>query len=334
MRAIVLSELGGPDKLKLSEWETPTPGPEEVVVRLKAAALNHRDVWIRKGQYAAIQLPTILGSDGAGEVATVGGNVDAQWVGRPVVINPSLDWGDDPRCFGKNFRILGMPDPGTYAEFVKVPASAVHEKPASWSWEELAALPLAGLTAYRAVVTRAQLQKDEWVLVTGIGGGVAQFAMQIAQMLGGRVVVTSSRDDKLQRALELGAAAAVNYQAADWIKQVVAKTDGGPHVVIDSAGGRTLNQCVEAVRPGGRIATFGATTGLTPELDVRRVFWKQVSILGTTMGAPAEFAAMLNLYRSSTHRPIVDTVFPLDRADAAHERMEQANQFGKIVLRV
>jgi NADPH:quinone reductase-like Zn-dependent oxidoreductase len=283
-----------------------------VVVRLKAAALNHRDVWIRKGQYAGIQLPAILGSDGAGEVAAVGPGVDSQWIGKHVVINPGLEWGDDPRCFGKNFRILGMPDHGTYAESVKVPATAIHEKPSAWSWEESAALPLAALTAYRAVVTRAQLQPGEWILVTGIGGGVAQFAMQIALMLKANVVATSGQDDKLQRAKQLGATGAVNYQSDDWVKQVIALTNGGPHVIIDSAGGMTLNQCVDAARPGGRIATFGATTGLTPQLDVRRVFWKQISILGTTMGTPAEFAAMLDLYRSSNVRPIVDSVFPLD----------------------
>lgn len=334
MRAIVLHEIGGPEKLRLERVTDPSPGDGEVIVRIRAAALNHRDVWIRKGQYAGIKFPTILGSDGAGEVAAVGPGVDTSQVGRHVVINPGLDWGDDPRCFGPKFRILGMPDNGTYAELVKVPATQIYTKPEQFSWEEAAALPLAGLTAYRAVVTRAQVQSNEWVLVTGIGGGVSQFALQIARMRGAKVVVTSGSDEKIVRAKQQGATGGVNYKSNDWVKQVTAITEGGPHVVIDSVGGTTLNQCVELIRPGGRIATYGATTGPTPQLEVRRVFWKQASILGTTMGSPAEFASMLELYRSSDMRPVVDQVFPLDQAAKAHERMEMAGQFGKIVLSI
>src|SRR5947199_9632494 len=169
MKAIVLREIGGPEKLQLDTAQDPTPNPGEVVVRLKAAALNHRDVWIRKGLYAGIKLPVILGSDGAGEVAAVGPGVDGKLVGRAVVINPSMDWGDDERFQGPNFRILGLPDDGTYAQVVKVPAANVHPRPVGWSWEEAAALPLAALTAYRAVVTRAQVGPKDTVLVPGIG---------------------------------------------------------------------------------------------------------------------------------------------------------------------
>ncbi len=335
MQAIVLRDLGGPEHLRLETAPDPQPGPGEVVVRLKAAALNHRDVWIRKGLYAGIKLPVILGSDGAGTVSAVGPSADQTLLGREVVINPGLDWGDDDRVQGPNFRILGLPDDGTYAELVKVPASAVYPKPAGWSWEEAAALPLAGLTAYRAVVTRAQVKANDRVLVTGVGGGVSQFAVQIAKARGARVVVTSGSDDKLARAKQLGAIGGANYRTGDWGKEVVRLLGGeGPDVVIDSVGGETLGKAFEVARPGGRIVTYGATTGPVPQAEVRRVFWKQLAILGSTMGTPAEFAAMLELYGKGGMRPMVDAAFPLADAAAAHRRMEEAAQFGKIVLRI
>src|SRR3954447_5072452 len=210
MKAIILRELGEPENLRLEDVPEPQPAAHEVLVRLKAAALNHRDVWIRKGLYAGIKLPVILGSDGAGEVAAAGAGVDAKLVGRKVVINPGLDWGDDERVQGPNFRILGLPDDGTYAELVRVPAGHVHPVPAGWSMEEAAALPLAGLTAYRAVVTRAEVKAGERVLVTGIGGGVSAFALQIAKSLGAKVYVTSGCDEKLARAAQLGADGGAN----------------------------------------------------------------------------------------------------------------------------
>ena len=201
MKALVL--VSKDQALAYKDVEKPTYTEGSVLVKLLAAALNHRDVWIRKGQYAGIKLPIILGSDGAGDVASVGPGVDTSWLGKSVVINPGLDWGDDPRCFGPSFRILGLPDNGTLAEYVKVPAGNVHAMPGGWSWPEAAALPLAGLTAYRAVVTRAKVQAGETVLVTGIGGGVSLMALQIAKSLGAKVFVTSGSDDKLANALRL-----------------------------------------------------------------------------------------------------------------------------------
>ncbi len=334
MQAIVLRDLGGPEHLRLETAPDPRPGPGEVVVRLHAAALNHRDVWIRKGLYAGIKLPVILGSDGAGTVEAVGPGADAALAGREVVINPGLDWGDDPRAQGPSFRILGLPDDGTYAQMVKVPVANVHPKPAGWSWEEAAALPLAGLTAYRAVVTRAQVGSGDTVLITGIGGGVSQFALQIALARGARVFVTSGSDAKLARARQLGAAGGANYRTADWVKEIAQLTGGGPDAVIDSVGGETFGKAVEVVKPGGRVVTYGATTGPVPQMEVRRVFWKQVNLLGSTMGTPQEFAAMLELYATGTARPVVDRVFPLAEAADAHRRMDEAEQVGKIVLRV
>jgi NADPH:quinone reductase-like Zn-dependent oxidoreductase len=335
MRAVVLRDLGEADQLKIEEVPDPVAGPGEVVVRLEAAALNHRDVWIRRGMYAGIKLPIILGSDGAGKVETVGAGVDAALVGKAVVINPSLDWGPDDRAQGPQYRILGLPDDGTYAQRVKVPAANVAARPEGLSAEEAAAIPLAGLTAFRALVTRAQVQAGETVLVTGIGGGVSTFALQIAKQRGARVFVTSGSDDKLARAKALGAEGGVNYKAADWPKQIVALGGGqGPDVVIDSVGGETFGKAIEIVRPGGRIVTYGATTGPAEKLEIRRVFWKQISILGTSMGTASEFPQMLALFGPGGLKPVVDRAFPLADASGAHRRMEEAGQFGKIVLRI
>ena len=333
MRAIVLRELGGPERLALEEVPDPKPGPGEAVVRLRAAALNHRDAFIRQGLYAGIKLPIILGSDGAGEVEAVGEGVDASWVGAPVVINPSLDWGTDDCAPGPSFRILGLPDDGTYAERIRVPAANLHRKPAALGWEAAAAIPLAGLTAYRAVVSRARVQPGETVVVTGIGGGVATLAALFALRLGARVFVTSGSDAKIARARDLGASGGVNYRLQDWGKALVSLTGGGADVCVDSAGRDSLPALLEAARPGGRIVTFGATTGSPTTLEVRRIFWKQIGILGTTMGTPEEFRRMIECFEGGL-QPVVDRVFPLGDAAAAHARMDQADQFGKLVLTI
>jgi NADPH:quinone reductase-like Zn-dependent oxidoreductase len=335
MKAIILRELGGPESLRLEDLPDPVPGPGEAVVRLRAAALNHRDAWIRHGLYAGIKLPIVPGSDGAGEVAAVGDGVDHAWVGKAVVINPSLDWGDDERAQGPRYRILGLPDPGTYAELVKVPAANLVAKPAQLTWEEAAAIPLAGLTAYRATVTRARVVAGETVLVTGIGGGVACLALIIARHLGARVLVTSSSDEKLARARELGADGGANYHTPDWGHVIVALAgSGGVQVAIDSAGGETFAKLLEVIEPGGRIVTFGATTGSPSTIEVRRVFWKQVSLLGSTMGSPREFAEMVTLFGEGGLKPVIDRVYPLAQASEAHRRMDEGGQMGKIVLKI
>lgn len=335
MQAVMLRQQGAPENLRLETVPDPQPQAHEVVVRLKAAALNHRDVWIRSGRgaYSSPIQPVILGSDGAGEVMAVGSGVDAQLVGQAVVINPSLDWGENDEAQGPNFRILGMPDDGTYAQLVRVPAQNVFAKPAALSFAEAAAIPLAGLTAYRAVVSRARVQPGETVLVTGIGGGVSTFALQIAVQLGARVFVTSGSDAKLARARELGAAGGANYRTQDWAREIVAWCGGtGPDVVIDSVGGETFARAIDILRPGGRIANYGATTGPVKDFVLRSMFWKQITVLGTTMGSPREFEAMLKLYDSGGLHPVVDTIFALAEAAAAHRRMEEAGQFGKILL--
>lgn len=333
MKAIILRELGAAENLKLEGAPDPQPGAGEAVVRLKAAALNHRDIFIWQKLYPNIKLPAILGSDGAGVVAAVGEGVDNSLIGREVVIEPGLDWGPSEEIPDKSYRILGMPEDGTYAEMIKAPAANLHAKPAHLTFEEAAALPLAGLTAYRAVATRARVKAGDTVLVTGIGGGVAIFAAQIAKRLGARVFVTSGSDDKLARARELGVEGGANYKNPDWGKMITEMTGGGPNVVIDSAGGESLETAVRIIKPAGRIAFYGATTGLA-KIDLYRCFFKQLTLMGSTMGSPREFAAFLKLYDEAKLHPVIDHVFPLDEAAAAHRRMNEGEQFGKIVLKI
>ena len=335
MKAIVLRELGEPNKLRSEEAPEPIPGPLEVVVRLKAAALNHRDLWIRQGLYADIQLPIILGSDGSGEVVALGSKVSTTLVGQPVLINPCLDWGPNPRVHQPKMRILGMPTNGTYAQLVAVPAANLRPKPQVLSFEEAAALPLAAMTAYRVVVTKAKVRPGETVLVNGIGGGVAIFAMQLAQAVGAQIVVTSGSEAKIHRACKMGALGGVNYHDTDWSRKLRRLLDGRPlAVILDGSGGNMLEKALELIAPAGRIVSYGATLGAIKQIEVRRIFWKQLTIMGSTMATPHEFDAFLQLYSERQLRPLIDQVFPLEEASLAHQRMEKAQQFGKIVLAI
>lgn len=331
MNAIVLSEPGGPEALRLTEVADPTADPGQVVVDLRAAALNRRDVFLRKG-IAPSPLPVIPGSDGAGVVRAVGAGVSGISEGDEVIILPSLGWGGGEAAPAPGFRILGGPDDGTYAEQIVIPAENVYPKPARLSWEEAAALPLAGLTAWRALFSRAHLRPGETVLVVGIGGGVATFALHLAHAAGARVIVTSSSDEKIARAVELGAAAGVNYRITeDWPAAV--KELGGADVVVDSVGS-TWAQSINSARPGGRVVVFGGTGGGKVELMVRPVTTGQVSLLGTTMGSPRDFAGLLAAVAHQSWVPVIDSVRPLAEAAAAHARVEAGQHFGKLVLSV
>lgn len=335
MRAFVLQGISDPAQVQLSDAIQPEPGATEVVVRIQAAALNHRDLYICKGQYGGLRFPIIPGSDGVGVVTAVGADVTTVTPGAAVIINPSLEWGNDPAIPGPQWRILGLPDNGTLAEYVAVPAANVYARPEYLTAAETAATPLAGLTAYRAVATIAQMQRGETLLVTGIGGGVATFALLFAQALGVRVFVTSGTDAKIEQAQALGAVAGFNYRTTDWVKATKAATQGkGVDAVIDGTGGAILDGALDAVRTGGRVVSYGATLGATPELSVRRIFWKHVQVRGTSMGSAADFAAMLNLMSSQQLHPVVAKVFPLAEVGAALTYMENAEQFGKIVLQV
>ncbi|MBI2496712.1 MAG: zinc-binding dehydrogenase, partial [Opitutae bacterium] len=290
MKATVLTAVKKP--LEVREVPDLTAAPGRAVVRLKAAALNHRDLWIQLGLYANIKLPLIPGSDGAGVVESVGDGVDRAWLGREVIINPSLNWGPDLRAQGPAFCILGMPDSGTFAEMISVPAANLAPKPAHLSWEQAAALPLAGLTAWRALFTRARLLVGERVLVTGVGGGAALFALQFAAAAGAEVWVTSGSPDKIVRAQSLGASGGVNYHENGWAAASQKQAGGLFDVIVDSAGGTGFGSLIELIRPGGRIVFFGATTGNPPGIDLRKCFFRQINLLGSTMGSPDDFAGM------------------------------------------
>jgi NADPH:quinone reductase-like Zn-dependent oxidoreductase len=330
MRAVQLAAI---NELRLADVPDPAPAAGEAVVRLRAAALNHRDVWIKLGQYAGLKFPCIPGSDGAGVVESAGPGVDPGWVGRDVIINPGLGWGGRETAQDEGFSILGLPRAGTLAEKIAVPAASLAPKPGHLSWEEAAALPLGGVTAWRALFSRAQLRPAERVLITGIGGGVALFGLKLAVAQGATVFVTSGGTGKIARAVALGAAGGADYTRPGWAAGL-AKTAGPFDVILDSAGGAGFEDLVGLAAPGGRIVFFGATRGNAPGLALRKVFWRQLSLLGSTMGSPADFAALLEFCLRHRLKPEVGAVFPLDRAAAAFELMERGGQFGKIVITI
>ncbi len=330
MKAVVITAT---DQIAVSDIPEPRPNAGEALVSLKAAALNHRDVWIKAGQYAGIQYPCIPGSDGAGVVTAVGDGVDAAWVGREIIINPSFDWGPSPAAQGAEFSILGLPREGTMAEKIVVPAKQLSEKPEHLSWKEAAALPLAGLTAYRAVFTRANVKAGERVLITGIGGGVALFALQFALAAGAEVWVMSSSAEKIQRAVELGARAGFDYRDKGWMAEAK-KQAGEFDVIVDSAGGDGFDSLIDVSAAAARIVFYGATRGNPSGLALRKLFWRQISLLGTTMGSPSDWEAMLEFVSTRKIRPVVSTLMPLEHAEEAFALMERSGQFGKIVLKL
>jgi len=330
MKAVVLE--GAERPLILKEVDKPALKAGEVLVKIKAAALNRRDYWITVGQYAGIKYPSILGSDGAGVVAEAADDADKHWIGREVIINPSHDWGSHPEFQSKEFKILGLPEDGTFAEYVRVRAEYLHDKPGHLSWEQAAALPLAGLTAYRALFTKGKAAKGDHVLITGAGSGTGSFAIQFAHAAGCHVFVTSGSGAKIEQARQLGAAAGVNYKAQDWAEQLQ-HLSGGFDVIIDSALGEGFAKLPDICKPGARIVFFGGTAGNIPELNGRKIFWKQLQLLGTTMGTPEEFAAMVSFVNEHQLVPVIDEIFALADAEKAIRKMEHSSQFGKIILR-
>jgi NADPH:quinone reductase-like Zn-dependent oxidoreductase len=318
VRAVRIHEDGGPDVLVLEEVPDPVPGPGEVLVRLHASALNHLDIWIRKG-LPSVPKPRILGADGAGI------RVDT---GERVVINPGIE-------HGAAIHVIGEHGDGTNAELIAVPETNVHPIPGDLTFEEAAAFPLVFETAYRMLVTRARLQEGEWVFAWGIGSGVSTAALAIAKALGARVIVTSSSDAKLHRARGVGADGALNHATEDVKAAVKKATDGrGVDIVVEHVGEATWKTSLDIAAQGGRITVCGATTGPNPPAQLHRIWWKQLSILGSTMGTGADFAAAYELVASGRAHPVVDQVFPLEEIRAAHERMEAGEQLGKIVLSI
>ena len=323
MKAVRIHEDGGPDVLRYEDAPDPVPGTGQVLVELRAASLNHLDLWIRKG-LPSVPKPRILGADGAGIVVSGDGFTP----GERVVINPGHDLGNG------RVSVFGEHSDGTHAELIAVPSSQVYPLPDAIDFEAAAAFPLVFETAYRMLATKAHLQEDEWVLVWGIGGGVATATLAIAKALNARVIATSSSEDKLARAGELGADATFNHETEDVVAGVKDVTGGGAHVVIDNVGEATWKRSLEAARPNGRICVCGATTGPNPPANLHRIWWKQLTVFGSTMGSQADFEAVYELVKSGRAVPVVDKVFALSEAAAAHERLEAGDQLGKIVLRI
>ena len=317
MKAVRIHEDGGPEVLRYEDAPDPVPGNGEVLIELRAASLNHLDIWIRKG-LPSVPKPRILGADGAGVIA----GTDER-----VVINPGIE--HDGRI-----SVVGEHMDGTHAELIAAPREYVHPIPGDLTFEEAAAFPLVFETAYRMLVTRARLQPDEWVLIWGIGGGVATAALAIAKALGGRAVVTSSSDAKLERARELGADAVVNHDTEDVPARVKELTGGGAHVVVEHVGEATWARSLNAARQDGRVVVCGATSGPNPPAALHRIWWKQLTVLGSTMGTRADFQGAYDLIAAGKARPVVDEVFPLAEAAAAHRRLESGEQLGKVVLRI
>jgi NADPH2:quinone reductase len=318
VKAVRIHEDGGPEVLRYEDAPDPEPGPGEVLVELRASALNHLDVWVRKG-LPSVPKPRILGADGAGI------RVDT---GERVVINPGLEHGDE-------IHVVGEHGDGTNAELIAVPETNVYPIPDDLSFEQAAAFPLVFETAYRMLVTRAALQEGEWVFLWGIGSGVSTAGLAIAKALGARTIVTSSSDEKLAKARSLGADVTINHVSDD-VKAVVKEaTEGrGADIVVEHVGEATWKTSLDVVRRGGRVTVCGATSGPNPPAALHRIWWKQLDILGSSMGTKADFEGAYGLVASGRALPLVDEVFPLSEIRAAHERLEAGEQMGKIVLRI
>jgi NADPH2:quinone reductase len=327
VKAVRIHEDGGPDVLHYEDVPDPAPGPGEVLVSIRAAGINHLDVWVRKGMPSAPK-PRILGADGAGVVVALGDGVDAFAVGDRVVVNPGL-------VHDGRITVIGEHTDGTYCELKTIPAAQLYPLVNELSFEEGAAFPLVFETAYRMLVTKAAVREGEWVLIWGIGGGVALAAFEICRALGARTIVTSSSTGKLERARELGADVTVSHSEEDVVAAVKEATGGGgANVVVETVGEATWERTLAAASQEGRVVVCGATSGHSPPARLYRLWWKQLVIYGSTMGLPSDFEGAYELIRARRARVHVDSVYPLAEAAQAHVRLESGAQFGKVVLRI
>lgn len=327
MKAVRIHEDGGPEVLRYEEVADPEPGPGEVLVSLRAAGLNHLDVWVRKGLPSAPK-PRILGADGAGVVTSLGEGVDGFEIGDRVVVNPGI-------VHDGRITVIGEHTDGTYCELKTLPVGQLYPLADSLSFEEGAAFPLTFETAYRMLVTKAGLREGEWVLIWGIGGGVALAAFELCRALGARTIVTSSSREKLERARGLGADVAVSHADDDVVQAVKDATGGrGADVVVETVGEATWERSLAAAAQEGRVVVCGATSGHSPPARLYRLWWKQLVVYGSTMGLPSDFEGAYELIRAGRARVHVDRVFPLAEASKAHEHLESGAQFGKVVLRI
>jgi NADPH:quinone reductase-like Zn-dependent oxidoreductase len=332
MKAIVLNEALGLESAVLKEEPTPNPAAGEVRVALKAASLNHRELWIGRGQYPGMKLPSILGADGAGVIDAVGAAVNENLIGKTVVLYPALNWGPIPEYPAKNFCLLGMPVPGTMADYICVPAENAVEKPAFLSFEQAAAFPTAALTAWRALTVKGKAKAGDKVLITGIGGGVATFALKFAVALGAEVYVTSGNEENLAQALKLGAAGGFNYRDETWGK-AARSTAGGFDVVIDGAPAASYAAYGRVVNNGARIVLYGSTGGVQVPVNAPELFLRHATIYGTAMGNLDDFNAMINFVERHEIEPVIDQQFTLEEFTEAFHQLD-GNHFGKIVLTI
>ena len=343
MKAVRIHEHGGVDKLRYEEAENPRiSSPNEVIVKLRAASVNHIDIWVRLGATGiAIPMPHILGGDGAGVIFEVGGEVSNVRPGDAVCLYLFSGCGQCEFCLShRDFmcvyvRALGERLDGTYAEYVRLPAENCFPIPAGMSFAEAAAFPLVFVTVWRMLITNARLKPGETILIIGIGGGVAGAALQVAKKIGANVIVTSGSDEKLELAKKYGAAHTINHREKDFAQEVRALTGNrGVDVVLDCVAGEVWQKSLAALARGGRLVTCGATAGGSPETDLTPIFTKHLQIFGSTLGSRDEFRQLLSFMAVAEIKPIIDQVFPLSEAAAAQRRMEEAKQFGKIVLQI
>ena len=340
MKAVIFDQHGGPDVLRLTEVPDPQIKANEVLVEVRACALNHLDVWVRKGLPGIkIPLPHILGCDVAGVVRAAGELVTWVKAGDEVMLQPGVACGHCAECLAgrdnmcDGYDIIGSHRDGGYAELVAVPGINVIPKPKNLSWEEAAALPLVTLTAWHMLVARADVQPGEDVLVHAAGSGVGSVGIQIAKLLGARVITTASSEEKLTKARELGADETIDYTQADWPKEVRRLTNGrGVDVVFEHTGAATWPGSILSLKKGGRLVTCGATSGFDAKTDLRHVFYRHLTILGSMMGSKADLLAAMKFIDSGKIRAVVDQILPLSEARKAHELMEDRAQFGKLVL--
>jgi NADPH:quinone reductase-like Zn-dependent oxidoreductase len=333
MLALTLKSADGLEGIALEEVPTPAPGPGEVRVALRAASLNHRELWIMRGQYPGMSLPATLGADGAGVIDAVGQGVDPGRIGEAVLLYPGLNWGDDPRYPAAAFGLLGMPGPGTIAERIVVGAAAAIGKPAHLDFAAAAAIPLAALTAWRGLVTKAGIKSGDKVLITGIGGGVATLALKIARGFGAEVYVTSGANETLEHALALGAKAGLNYKEDGWGK-ALAKTGRGIDIVFDGAPGSAYPAYGRALAMGARVVVYGSTGGAGFQVNAPELFLKNIRIIGTNVGNPEEFKAMVAFIAEHKIAPVIDRAFPLAEAKVAIAYLANGHGFGKVVITI
>lgn len=342
MKAVGFRRHGGTEQLELMDLAPPEPGPNEVLVQVKAAALNHVDLFVLRGIPGQdLSLPHVGGADIAGVVAGLGEGVTDVVVGQRVVVNPTLscgvcEWcqrGEDSLC--ARFALIGEHFPGGFAEYVAVPARNLRAMPDDFAFVDAAAVPLVFATAWRALITRAQVRPGEHVLVLGASGGVASAAIQIAKLAGAHVYAVSSSPAKMQQARSLGADWAVDRTAENWSQAAYLATDKrGMDVVVENVGAATWYDSLRTATRGGRIVTFGATTGARPETDLRYIFWKQLTILGSTMASRQEFNTVMGLVWDGALQPVIDSVYPLEETPDAYRRLESGEHFGKVVIDV